>query len=64
MKKSTRIAARYYGFLKMQGLAFKSEVAPPTQAETKPLDKGCDYPLFKLERVSSEVIRRRTIVRG
>lgn len=64
MKKSTRIAARYYGFLKSHGLAFKSEATPPTQPETKPLDKGCDYPLFKLERVSPEVIRRRAIVRG
>lgn len=63
MKKSTRIAARYYGFLKTQGLAFKSDM-PTTQPEAKPLDKGCDYPLFKLERVSDNVVRRRTIVRG
>ena len=64
MKNSGRIAARYYGFLKTQGLAFKSEVAPQTQAETKPLANNCDYPLFKMERVSDNVMRRRTIVRG
>jgi hypothetical protein len=66
MKKSAKAAhlgAKYYGFLKSQGLVFNDE-HPPVQPETKPLSHGCDYPLFKLDRVSPNVVRRRVINRG
>lgn len=64
MKKTARIAARYYGFLKMEEHTVHQIDGPQEQPPVRKLAQACDYPLFKLDRVSSNVVRRRAIVRG
>lgn len=64
MKKTTRIAQNYYGFKKSEEFLLNKINGPAPQPQPRPLAQGCDYPLFKLDKVSPNVLRRRAIVRG
>jgi hypothetical protein len=45
MKKATRIAARYHGFLKMEEHLVHQIDGPQEQPPVHKLSHGCDYPL-------------------
>ena len=64
MAKTNRNGNIYHNFCKAEGYIIQKIDGPVTSPPTRPLTHGCDYPLFKLERVSPEVIRRRGVVRG
>lgn len=64
MKKAARYSVTVNRAVKAEDHMIQKIDGPVYQAPARELSQGCDYPLFKLDRVSPDVVRRRAIVRG
>lgn len=64
MKNAARYSLVVLKSVKAEDHMIQKIDGPEHFPQSRPLSQGCAYPLFKVERVSTEVLRRRAIVRG